>query len=761
MKSFTPGRTAIGVSLILFILYLLTLSPTFGFVDKGEMAAVAGTLGIAHPTGYPTIMLLGKLFTVLLPLRDVVALNVMSALLTAAGGGVLVLLFDYLLRMAFAGDLRSTEKRKQGKEKKESKNPSREKSSHDAIAGEHRDGPAPGIRTALAGIGALLTGLTATWWGQGTSFEVYSLHCLMLPLVTLLFLRYVEQEAGRNGESTPWDESAAVNGKIGFTKRGALFALMLGLSFTNHLTTILLAPSLLLWYFWRLGVNEGAAVRLLYLVPFFLLGLAPYLWLPLRASADPFFNWGNPETWFDFQRHVTGAQYRVWMFTNPDTFPQQSAYFFSNLSSETVYIGLLLALLGVVALTAKRLGLLATLMLGLAVCIPYVFFASGGESTDPNPQSADGALLGLIAGYVLIVAGIVVAGVKAAGGQASPRSMIALFIALFFLTCIFYSGGYDILEIGPYYLTALFAVGMWMLFGLVWLFEKHGPNTALGAGAFLAIAFAVANYGMADESNHTLVEDMTLNMLDPLPPDAVIFSKQWDFWVAGSFYIQGVEGTRSDVIVIDYELLRRSWYLDQLQANYPEFMKPVGAEARRLREQLRKFEHDEPYNPNEIEAAYVGMINALVDRGMESRPVFATSDFDEQRMPDGSPVYGGRWGRIPFYLANRLTADTAYLPKDFPEYRFRFADGELTAYTLTLYKFYVQSCLARAAYEQAWGNDGLARRYREYAKTFDPGLTMDDIPVLPLNSKLAAQENIMMFQALRAMDPATGRIPGR
>ena len=55
------------------------------------MAAAAATLGIAHPTGYPTLMLLGFLFTTIVPLRDIVALNVMAALLTAGGIGFAML----------------------------------------------------------------------------------------------------------------------------------------------------------------------------------------------------------------------------------------------------------------------------------------------------------------------------------------------------------------------------------------------------------------------------------------------------------------------------------------------------------------------------------------------------------------------------------------------------------------------------------------------------------------------------------------------
>src|SRR5580765_3186371 len=75
-------------------IYLLTMSRSVGFIDRGELAAVATTLGIAHPTGYPTITMLGHLVTRLWPWRPLMALNVLAALLVATGAGLLVVWLD-------------------------------------------------------------------------------------------------------------------------------------------------------------------------------------------------------------------------------------------------------------------------------------------------------------------------------------------------------------------------------------------------------------------------------------------------------------------------------------------------------------------------------------------------------------------------------------------------------------------------------------------------------------------------------------------
>ena len=86
-------------SLAALLVYLRTLSPAVSIIDSGELAAVASTLGIAHPTGYPLFTLLGRIFT-MLPIASevIVRLNIMAALCTAASVGVLCHLLGVLLR---------------------------------------------------------------------------------------------------------------------------------------------------------------------------------------------------------------------------------------------------------------------------------------------------------------------------------------------------------------------------------------------------------------------------------------------------------------------------------------------------------------------------------------------------------------------------------------------------------------------------------------------------------------------------------------
>jgi hypothetical protein len=74
---------AVAAGALAFAFYVRTLAPTVMWYDMGEFAVASETLGIAHNTGYPGLVLLGKLFT-FLPAGDAAyRVNLLSAVATA------------------------------------------------------------------------------------------------------------------------------------------------------------------------------------------------------------------------------------------------------------------------------------------------------------------------------------------------------------------------------------------------------------------------------------------------------------------------------------------------------------------------------------------------------------------------------------------------------------------------------------------------------------------------------------------------------
>ncbi len=84
--SFPVSATATILCVGAAALYIRTAAPTLGGAfDSEEFQYVASTLGIAHATGYPLYLLLGKIFTTLVPLGNVAyRMNLLSALISAA-----------------------------------------------------------------------------------------------------------------------------------------------------------------------------------------------------------------------------------------------------------------------------------------------------------------------------------------------------------------------------------------------------------------------------------------------------------------------------------------------------------------------------------------------------------------------------------------------------------------------------------------------------------------------------------------------------
>lgn len=143
-----PLFQAIAVATVVFAVYLRTLAPTVMWYDMGEFATAALTLGIAHNTGYPLFMLLGKLFSYL-PLGDpAYRINLMSAFFAASTVAVTYL---YIWRL--------TESR------------------------------------AIAALSSLLLGFSSTLWGNATWAEVYSINALLT--VSILVLLESSRRSGK------------------------------------------------------------------------------------------------------------------------------------------------------------------------------------------------------------------------------------------------------------------------------------------------------------------------------------------------------------------------------------------------------------------------------------------------------------------------------------------------------------------------------------------------------------------------------------
>ncbi|MCB8928257.1 MAG: DUF2723 domain-containing protein [Ardenticatenaceae bacterium] len=176
------------VALALLPVYLSTMSRTVGQADTFEFQVVAPQLGIAHPTGYPLYLLLGKLFS-FLPFGSVAwRINVGTAVLATVA-----LIFFFKILWELWG----------------------------------------GVETAV--LGAVVMGLTSTLFSQAIAAEVYALHALVVCVALWIML----QVASGKWQVT---SSKTLRSPRSLRLNLVLLAFVIGFGLTNHLTTVFLLP---------------------------------------------------------------------------------------------------------------------------------------------------------------------------------------------------------------------------------------------------------------------------------------------------------------------------------------------------------------------------------------------------------------------------------------------------------------------------------------------------------------------------------------
>jgi len=335
--SFLSGRLrcrgwAAGVSAVALAVYLLTLAPgltnaNFGY-DGGDLIAAARTLGVPHPSGYPTYTLLAWLFTHL-PVGELAyRTNLLSAVCAAAAAGMFFCTAQRVLPA-------------EGQQP-----PPR--------AGKRRHPTATGkYPYLLPAVTALMLAFSSLLWSQAAITEVYALLMLFAALLLWLLVRWEEDKRDR----TLW---------------AAAFAL--GLALGNHLTILFWAPAALVTL-WPERRHWLRARTLLPAAGLLLAGLGVYAYLPLAASQRPPVNWGNPQTWSGFLWVVTGEQYQQFAFGLDLTeIPGRLAAWAGLMGDQFGWWGLPVALIGAWAQWQRDRRLALFSLVWIALVGVYAFF---------------------------------------------------------------------------------------------------------------------------------------------------------------------------------------------------------------------------------------------------------------------------------------------------------------------------------------------------------------------------------------------------
>lgn len=565
MRSENIHRTvAFLIGLFSFIIYYSTMAPTVSFWDCGEYIACSYRMGISHPPGAPLFLLLARVFTLIPIMKDIaLRVNLISVLASALTVSLLYLIIVHTYR-EWKGQL----------------------DTHENWTG-----------AIFSGIlGSLSFGFTHSFWFNAVEAEVYALSsCCMALLVWLILL---------------WQSKADEAGNERYL---LLIAYLIGLSTGIHLLTILVIPCLsMVFYFkkyrftWRgfliltlitaiiiLGIFPGITVYLpllaaktgiwplllifftliiliiwtfkqqkhytsaiLSFILLILIGYSSYTSVIIRSSLNPQIDMNNPENLDQFYRYVNREQYGTHSITDrlstwqasPDKEKYGSALsFFWNYQIKKMYLRYFLW--------------------------QFVGKAQDGINWSFTQFWGLPLLLGLLGMYWHF--------------RRLPHQAFSILI-LFIMTglaIVIYLNQPDPQprERDYSYVGSFFAFSIWIGLGFAALKEIFKPLFKAGAKTFfisfqtlllVALLFAAPaqmlekNYKYHNRQGNYLARDFAYNMLMSCQPNSILFTNA-DNDTYPLWYLQEVEGIRTDVRVVCLQLLQTGWHIRQLRDQYP------------------------------------------------------------------------------------------------------------------------------------------------------------------------------------------------
>jgi tetratricopeptide (TPR) repeat protein len=306
-----------------FVVYALGACRGIYVGDSGELVTAVAVLGIPHPSGYPLYVMLGKVWTLLLPFGSVAfRMSLFSALFASGACGLL-----YLLARATR------------------------------------------LPVPASALSALLLAFSPSFWAEANVQRVYALNAFFVVGATLLAVRW---------------EASLRPGNEGRETRLLLATLFVaGLGATNHTVMAVWTVAFAVFAAWA----EPAVLRrprVLALAGLaFGAGLLPYLYLPIRSRQDPVLDWGNPESLGSLVAVVTRRDFWNRRFLEgPADLVPIALDFLKSFAAEIGLLGVALVVMGLLIRPAHGTPRRLLLLPCLVVLGNFVAVALHGSRSD-------------------------------------------------------------------------------------------------------------------------------------------------------------------------------------------------------------------------------------------------------------------------------------------------------------------------------------------------------------------------------------------
>lgn len=302
---------------------------------------------------------------------------------------------------------------------------------------------------------------------------------------------------------------------------------------------------------------------------------------------------------------------------------------------------------------------------------------------------------------------------------------LGLFILISFLFTLFYSINYDIHDIDSYFLLAFIMLAFFSSFGALKILEmKSLPKNygLIGLGLVLVIQLFF-NFREVNQSGVYTYEDYTKAILNTSPKNSIIFSYQWDYFISASYYYQYVENQRKDITIIDKELLRRSWYYNQINNHDPNIFSGVNNEVDQFLIALQPFERDEKFDANRLENLYRTIMSNLIKTNVSKRDYFIAPELVDQEMKRGEFKIPDGYNLVPHLFFYKVVQGDEYVPAPDPDFQIRISSNR-NYYIDQVERMVGQMLSNRAYYEVKFGKTDRAKIYLKKILNDLPGFKL-------------------------------------
>ena len=611
MNGFGP-RNKIVAGLVFFvttIIYLSTLAPTVAFWDCGEFITTAYTLGIPHPPGAPFYTLLGRIFS-MLPFGEIAfRVNLLSA---AAGIATVVLIYLCTVRLLSTW--------------------------------LDRDNTVEQLAIFVGGVVASLsTAFSFSFWNNAIEAEVYGLSMCITMLAVWVALRWDDAHKDHNSDrlllfiAYLFGLGAGVHLQCLLTIPGILILLftdlmedrplkhqvlvVVGLTLYPFLSIVfpievaalltgvvvigllILRPEWRSPQFWVLGIIIGA------------LGFSTYFALFIRSGLNPMIDMNDPETWENFKAFMGRQQYGI-HFVFPrraEPWAFQFNIFIKYFLQQFPFLdGISAYFRRAVDVYMSRYDIIHYSLITLALGIGGAVYHLRKDWKRFASLFAMFALMGV--GLVLYLN----------MPDPEPREREYIFV-----------GAYTFF-------------GIWMGIGaaglIAWMQNKSLAMLTAALMLLVPAGILVENYHVHDRTGDFVPYDYAYNIMATCDENAILFTNgdndTYPLW-----FLQGVEGVRNDIQIVNLSLIKTSWYIKQLKRLGIE----VGLEDDEIEEWLGAlpwdYDRDVEVAGLKLEAGDLPIMEYPTGRGRETVPVLEPHSLMIWR------VVKHNWEKRPIYFA--------------------------------------------------------------------------------------------------------------